>query len=221
MRDTYHEELDSVVSSLVTMTQDARTSVRDATIALLDADTARAESVIEHDRITDSRHDALEEQCFSLLALQAPVAGELREVVAALRMLFGLARMGDLSVHVAQIAQMRAPEIAVPEPLRDNFRRMAAVADDMLATTAWILEHRDVTKARELAASDDEMDALRRDQFRILLGDDWPYGVEAAVDVALLGRYYERIADHAVSMGRRIIYVVTGDAPEGDQWPNA
>ncbi len=221
MRDTYHEELDKVVSSLVGMTHQVRTAVQESTTALLGADTDRADAVINHDKILDAEHDDLEERCFQLLARQAPVAGELRVVVAALRMAFGLARMGDLAVHVAEIARMRAPEIAVPEPLRDNFRRMAAVADDMIATTARTLEERDAATAKELATSDEEMDDLRRDQFRILLGSEWTHGVEAAVDVALLGRYYERIADHAVSMGRRIIYVITGSAPTGEAWPNA
>jgi len=81
------------------------------------------------------------------------------------------------------------------------------------------LNDRNIQNAEELRDRDEEMDELRRTQFRVMLSDDWPYGVEAAVDVALLGRYYERIADHAASMGRRIIYVVTGQFPEDRIWP--
>jgi phosphate transport system protein len=80
------------------------------------------------------------------------------------------------------------------------------------------LNDRNIQSAQELHARDEEMDELRRTQFRVMLSDDWAYGVEAAVDVALLGRYYERIADHAASMGRRIIYVVTGQLPDDEIW---
>ena len=83
-----------------------------------------------------------------------------------------------------------------------------------------MLAERNLEEARELAEQDEEMDSLRSDQFRVILGDDWQFGVEMAVDVALLGRYFERIADHAVAMGRRIIYIITGDLPEGENWPS-
>ena len=86
-------------------------------------------------------------------------------------------------------------------------------------TAGQTLNDRNIQSAQELRARDEEMDELRRAQFRVMLSDDWAYGVEAAVDVALLGRYYERIADHAASMGRRIIYVVTGQLPEERIWP--
>lgn len=221
MRQTYHEELDGIVSSLVGMTNDVRIAVHDATRALLNADADLAEKVVADDPRLDRQHDQLEERCFNLLARQAPVAGELRTIVAALRMAFELARMGDLAVHVAKITRMRAPGAAVPEALRDNFARMAEVADEMILVAGRTLDQRDVGEAAKLAESDEEIDELRRQQFRVLLADDWEYGVEAAVDVALLGRYFERIADHAVSMGSRIIYVITGMSPEGENWPNA
>ena len=221
MRQTYHDELDQIVSSLVGMTNDVRIAVHDATRALLNADAALAEKVVNDDPRLDKQHDDLEERCFTLLARQAPVAGELRTIVAALRMAFELARMGDLAVHIAKITGMRAPALAVPETLRANFSRMAEVADEMILVAGQTLDQRDVGEATKLAESDEEIDELRRQQFRVLLADDWEFGVEAAVDVALLGRYFERIADHAVSMGSRIIYVITGMAPAGDNWPNA
>jgi phosphate transport system protein len=96
---------------------------------------------------------------------------------------------------------------------------MADVAEKMVVTAGQTLNDRNIQSAQELRDRDEEMDELRRTQFRVLLSDDWAYGVEAAVDVALLGRYYERIADHAASMGRRIIYVVTGSFPEDQDWP--
>ena len=129
--------------------------------------------------------------------------------------------MGDLAAHVAKIARLRYPEKAVPADLEDNFKRMAEVADHMIASAGRTLDERDVDEARKLAENDEEMDDLRRQQFTLLLSDDWNHGVEKAVDAALLGRYYERIADHAVAVGRRIIYVITGESPEGENWPNA
>ncbi len=220
MRENYREELESIIEDLVSMSELVKTAVRDSTRALLDADEAIAERVISEDDQLDRMADDIEHRCFSLLSLQAPVAGELRIVVSALRMVGELARMGDLAAHVAKVARLRFPEVAVPERLRPNFARMAEISEKMVGTAGRTLKARDVQMAEALAANDEEMDDLRRSQFRLLLGDDWPYGVEAAVDVALLGRYYERIADHAVSMGRRVIYVVTGAVPAGSaQWP--
>ena len=128
--------------------------------------------------------------------------------------------MGDLAAHVAKIARLRYPEHAVPESLAENFSRMSYLAQEMIGNVGRVLAERNLEEAQTLAEQDEEMDILRSDQFRVILGDDWEFGVEAAVDVALLGRYYERIADHAVGMGRRIIYVITGDLPEGENWPS-
>ena len=218
MRESYREDLDSVVTDLVGMTERVRTAVRLSTKALLDADLAVAEQVISDDALLDAQHDDLEARCFVLLARQAPVAGELRTIVAAMRMVADLARMGDLACHVAKIARLRYPTPAVPEGLVPNFELMARVAEEMVATAGRALSNRNAHDASKLADSDEEMDELRKSQFRILLGTEWPYSVEAAVDVALLGRYYERIADHAVIMAGRVIYVVTGNHPEGENW---
>ena len=218
MRESYHESLDSVIDDLVGMNQRVQVAVRLATQALLEADLATAEQVISDDAALDTLHDELEARCFTLLARQAPVAGELRTVVAAMRMIADLARMGDLAAHIAKIARLRYPEKAVPEALVPNFALMARVAEDMVETAGRSLRERNAHDAGKLADSDEEMDELRKGQFRVLMGKEWPYSVEAAVDVALLGRYYERIADHAVIMASRVIYVVTGTAPEGENW---
>lgn len=218
MRESYHESLNSVVEDLVTMTEKVQTAVRLSTRALLEADLATAEQVISEDLVLDRQHDDLEVRCFSLLARQAPVAGELRTVVAAMRMVADLARMGDLAAHIAKIARLRYPERAVPEGLVPNFTLMARVAEEMVETAGRSLRERNAHDAARLADSDEEMDELRKSQFRVLMGKDWPYSVESAVDVALLGRYYERIADHAVIMASRVIYVVTGNHPEGENW---
>ena len=157
--------------------------------------------------------ERVEDNAFSLLSLQAPVAGDLRVVVAALRMVSELERMGDLSVHVAKIARLRVPAIAVPDEIRPTVQRMAEIAEDMVTRVAQIILSRDVRAAIELGRDDEIMDQLRRSSFTQLLSEDWGHGVEAAVDIALLGRYYERIADHAVSIAHRIVFVVTGENP--------
>jgi len=213
MRDVYHEQLDSIVDDLVSMTHDVERAVGLATQALLRADAETAERVISGDAAIDEARERIEERSFELISLQQPVAGDLRMLVAALRMVADLERMGDLSVHVAKVARLRVPSRAVPQELEPTVERMAEVAESMVAAVAEIIAERDVEAAYELERADEEMDQLRRSSFRILLDPDWSHGVEPAVDVALLGRYYERIADHAVSLARRVVFLVTGQVP--------
>lgn len=214
MREAFHDQLDSVFVDLAQMCGLVQDQVRDATTALLAGDVAIAEAVIGADAEVDRARERIEDTCFSLLSLQQPVAGDLRTVVSALRMVSELERMGDLSVHVAKIARLRTPELAVPETVRPTMERMATVAQDMVTRVRSIITDRDVEAAIELGRDDEVMDQLRRKSFTVVLSDDWQGGVEAAVDIALLGRYYERIADHAVSVANRIVFVVTGQAPD-------
>ena len=211
MRNTYFDQLDSIVDELVDMTREVQVAVGRATVALLTADAEVAEKVISDDAAIDAARERVEERSFELLALQQPVASDLRMLVAALRMVADLERMGDLSVHVAKIARLRVPQVAVPGEMIPTIERMATVAEKMVGTVAGIIAERDVEGARQLEEDDEEMDQLRRSSFRLMLDDSWPHGVEPAVDIALLGRYYERIADHAVSLARRVVYLVTGE----------
>jgi len=210
MRDQYYEQLDAIVDDLVNLTGTVRRAVADATKALLEADAQIAESVIAGDKDIDEATEIIEERALLLLATQQPVATDLRQLVATLRMLTDLQRMGDLSVHVAKVARRRMPDSAVPEHLHPTITAMAAVADSMIDSASRIVADRNVDAAGQLENEDDEMDRLRKDLLRSLLGDSWTYGVEPAVDLALPGRYYERIGDHAVSMARRVVYLVTG-----------
>src|SRR5215211_3325753 len=118
MRDSYREQLDDILSDLVHMAQVVSSAVRSATTALLEADIRLAEHVIGDDELIDARQADIEARAFSLLARQAPVAGELRTIVATLRMVTDLERMGDLAAHVAKIARLRYSEPAVPDTLR-------------------------------------------------------------------------------------------------------
>lgn len=219
MRDSYREQLDEIQHDLVTMSSRIAKAVRQATSALLEADLHQAQEVISVSEQIDRIRADIDARAFSLLARQTPVAGELRLVVATLRMVTELERMAALAAHVAKIARMRYPECAVPDDLRGNFARMADVAEHMVLGVGRALEGRNVADAEDVQERDDEMDDLRRSQFRVLLGDNWPHGVEAAVDVALLGRYYERIADHADAIARRLVYIVTGELPDEEPEP--
>jgi phosphate transport system protein len=213
MREAFHDQLDAIFDDLAAICAKVEESVKLSTEALLTGNAEVAERVISADIEIDRARERVEDNAFSLLSLQAPVAGDLRVIVAALRMVTELERMGDLSVHVAKIARLRVPNVAVPEQIRPTMERMAQVAQDMVARVSQIITNRDVGAAIELGRDDEEMDQLRRISFTELLSDDWADGVEAAVDVALLGRYYERIADHAVSVANRVVFVVTGEHP--------
>ena len=213
MREKFHDSLDRIFVDLAAICRLVETAVGQASEALMTGDAGVAEHVISADVHIDLAREAVEESCFELLSLQQPVAKDLRTVVAALRMVAELERMGDLSVHVAKIARLRVPEVAVPEDIRTTVARMAHVAEDMVSRLGKIILTRDIEEASALREDDDEMDQLRRTSFTELLADNWTSGVEAAVDIALLGRYYERIADHAVSVANRVVFVVTGHNP--------
>jgi phosphate transport system protein len=213
MREAFHDQLDAIFADLVDIATQVQTAVRRATEALLEGSAELAEQVITGDAAIDTAREQLEDRAFQLLSLQQPVAGDLRTLVAALRMVADLERMGDLAVHVAKIARLRVPETAVPKDAEPTIRRMAIVAELMVSKAAVVIAERDIAGAAELARADEEMDHLRRSSFRDLLGPQWEHGIEPAIDIALLGRYYERIADHAVSVANRVVYVVTGEVP--------
>jgi phosphate transport system protein len=213
MRTAYHDQLDAIIDDLIRLTGMVQEATSQASVSLLQADEAVAQRVIAGDRAIDMLRDDIESRAFELLALQQPVAGDLRMLVAAVRMVADLERMGDLAVHVAKVAQLRVPDVAVPPDLLPIMRRMSDVAIHMIGSVADVIANRDVDAARSVERDDEEMDELRRRQFRMMLGDSWSYGVEPAIDNALLGRYFERIADHAVSLARRVVYLVTGETP--------
>ena len=119
-------------------------------------------------------------------------------------------RMGELAVHVAKIACRRHPNYAVPEEVRDCFTAMGKVAVKMGDSARDVLLSSDAQKAVSLREADDEMDALHRRPFTTLMEHEWRHGVATAVDVALLARFYERFADHAAEIGRRVVFEATG-----------
>ncbi|TQS39862.1 phosphate signaling complex protein PhoU [Cryptosporangium phraense] len=213
MRDSFHGELSKINEILVRMTDLAQLAMDSATKALLTSDLTLAEAVISGDAQIDALHRELEERSMDLLARQQPVAVDLRTIIGGLRMVSSLERMGDLARHIATIARMRYPDCAVPDELKPIFAEAAQVADKIIAKTRDVLVERDVSLASEIAKDDDRMDALHRELFARVLDDNWAHGMEAAIDVTLLGRFYERYADHAVSLARRMVQLVTGVLP--------
>ena len=216
MREEFQSDLNEVSRLLVTMAEAVREAMRKATTALLTADLKAAESVIERDIEVDKIYSQVETKVADTIARQAPVASDLRMVITALHISADLERMGDLAEHVAKTARRRHPSPAVPAELRPVFKGMAEVADRMAGEITLLLGKPDAEAAAKLEQADDEIDELERELFRILLHDDWPYGAETAIDGALLGRFYERYADHAVNVGEQLVYLITGE-PVSDQ----
>ena len=214
MRDAYHQELDALSEQLVEMTRLVGSAISRASTALLDADLTLAESVIAADDAVNALRDDLDRRALDLLARQQPVASDLRTIVTSLRMSADLERMGDLARHVARVARRRFPESAVPATLRSTLVEMSQVAERLVAKAGSVIASQDVTAALELEGDDDEMDRLHRALFTALLEPGSPYGVEMAIDITLVSRYYERFADHAVSVAGRVIYLVTGQRAE-------
>jgi phosphate transport system protein len=214
MREQYHEQLDEIRSELVTMTKMVGDAMGRATHSLLDADLSAAESVIASDSDIDVVADRIEEQSLDLIALQAPVAGELRTVVGALRMSATLERMGDLAEHIAQIARNSYPGKAVPEELRDTIREMGDLAVRLAFEDGDIISSLDVEHALRMETEDDRMDELQRQLMAYLFSPEWQHGVEAAIELAMAVRFYERFADHSVSVARRIVHQATGQRIE-------
>ena len=211
MREAYHEQLQEIASDTVQMTRLVGSAMNRATQALLDADLQLAESVIAADAEVDALMSQIEEKCFEAIALQQPVASELRVLVGALRIAASLERMGDLADHVAKQARLRYPRPAVPQELRGTFAEMGGLAEMIVSKTGSVIATQDVALAADIARHDEDMDRLHRELFTIVLSPTWSHGVEAAIDVTLLSRYYERYADHAVSVSRRVVNVVTGE----------
>jgi phosphate transport system protein len=210
MREQFQEELNSVSATLVAMAGLVKTAMENATTSLLTADLALAERVIAEDAVVDEIQHELDARSINLIARQGPVASDLRTLVTSLRMSADLERMGDLAHHIAKSARMRYPATAVPPELSLTIEEMGRVCSKIIEKVSTIIEKRDADRALEVEKDDDEIDALHRKIIQTLLDPTWKHGIETAIDMTLLGRYYERCADHAVSIARRVYFLVTG-----------
>ncbi|CAB5045813.1 unannotated protein [freshwater metagenome] len=209
-RSVFQDELDGISQSLVKLTEMVIISMSKATLAVLKSDLKLAEEVIADDVKIDEFQHEIDNRVIDIIARQQPVASDLRALVAALRMGSDLERMGDLAEHVAKLARRRHPESAVPAELIATVTAMGDAAEKITQKTGIVISTRDTELALQVDKDDDVMDTLHRELIAILIEPIWEHGIEAAIDLTLLGRYYERFADHAVSISRRVYFLVTG-----------
>ena len=211
MREDYQLQLESINVDLIAMTELVGKAMSKATISLLNDDLKIAEEVIAGDELINSLNSSIEERSLQMVALQAPVARDLRILMSAIRMGSSLERMGDLASHIAKQVRLRYPNPSIPVELHETFSRMGDAATKIVAETGRVIKTRDADLAEKIKVYDDELDNLHRELFTVVLSDNWAHGVESAIDVTLLSRYYERFGDHAVTVARRVVHIVTGE----------
>lgn len=215
MRAIFDQELEQIGDDLLQMAKHVAAAISNACEALVTGDLELAERVIEADAQIDELERVLDERCIMLLARQQPVATDLRIIVSSLRMSSSIERMGDLARHIGQVVRLRYPEPSVPEGAAAVFKELASAAIKVANDIVELLESHDLQLAAAVERDDDVLDRLHTETFRITLADSWGGSVAQTVDVTLLARFFERFGDHAVSVARRITYLVTGDLDAG------
>jgi phosphate transport system protein len=210
---TLPQHLEQLSELLGRMCTEAATNLFSATAGLLDGRPRLAEKIVDGKAVMRELGAEVEKAATDALLFHAPVAGDLRTVVCAIRSSADLERMGVLARHVAEVALRRRSRCAVPEQVRPAFAEMSRLGVEMALKTAEVVRTRNLLLAVELDADDEAMDALHARMFGVLMGRSWPHGVAAAVDVTLLARYYERFADHAVLVAEETVTAVTAHRP--------
>lgn len=214
MREIFTAELEALGQDLTSMARLVEAAITDAGTALLGADLTLAERVIGNDHLIDAMERDLDERCVRLIAQQQPVARDLRIVISALRMSASLERMGDLARHVAEVARLRYPAVAVPSTMVPVFTEMHEASVLLAQRVAEVLHSRDLALAEEIQRADDTLDRLHAQTFGATLGGKEQLTGQETVDVTLCARYFERFGDHGVSIARRVVYLVTGEFGE-------
>lgn len=209
----FGQQLTDIDRSLVEAARAVADRIVPVTRAFLEADHHTAGEVVDGAPLLDRRCSQIEEACYVLLARQSPVGGDLRHVVAVLRSVADVQRSAYLLTHVAESLTWVHPPSMAPE-LRETITSLGDVASAIFAaaTEAWA-DH-DALAATELARQDDQADLLQKYLLTELYTGH--QSVEEAVSLALIARYYERVADHGVEMARQVAYFVTGEWPPAD-----
>ncbi|GAA4543129.1 phosphate signaling complex protein PhoU [Pseudonocardia xishanensis] len=216
-RETLDQNIAGLQAMLGELADGVAAAFRGATAALLDHRLRMAERVIEGDPALDELCLRIEALATETITIFAPVGADMRTLVSAIQSAHELERMGDLAKHVAEAMQRRDPAPVVPVLAKPLLTEFSGAAIAMVAKAATVLRTRNVLLAMELDADDDRVDDLHRQLFALMFGDEWTAGIPAAVDLTLLARFYERIADHAVALAERTVYEVTGRHPEALQ----
>jgi phosphate transport system protein len=213
MRETFHEELAELRELLGGMCRQAASAMRLATEALLSADLATAERVLAADAELDGRRDHCEERAQQMLALQAPKATDLRLVLSAIYCSDKIERMGDLAEHIASTTSRVHPEHVVPPELRPTFARMGAITAGMAEDLVDRIADPRPGVFTDLNETDHQVDELHASVLQKITADTWQHDIPTATCLALVARFYERYADQAVSVARRVEFISTGKTP--------
>ncbi len=214
VREHYHNELTKLKENTLKMGALAKIAVRDAVQSLKDRNVELAENVIAMDNDVDSLDHQLEDSCLALLALQQPMAGDLRMIASVLKIIIDLERIGDLALEIAVITKATAKEPHI-KPLID-IPRMSDICQEMIQGAMKAFETRDPELARKIARLDDEVDALfdqiRRELITYMIED--PKKISNASHLTFVARYLERIGDHATNLCESVVFMVTGERVE-------
>ena len=216
MREMFEKELESVQERIVEIAETVFEIVNDATTALIEADVKSADRALAGAEIVTEKALSLDELVIRTLALQAPVARDLRILVSTLRISASLERMGALASHLATIVRFRFPDNVIPESLSDTFDEMARLDVRLAKKLIKLLKNTSVDLARSIQAADERVDELHREVFEIVLAKNWKEKAVHTVDVTLASRYLERIADHVVEISSKVSYLTTGDWADND-----
>lgn len=213
MRIAYRKTLDEFAFDLTQLCGRVRDAMSMASTALLERDLQAAEECLSLSEELEESRERCEARAVALLALEGPLARDLRQVVSSIYIVDELARMGALAIHIARAARRRHPSLAVPEQLTPYFREMSRLDLEMLDKVHALLQDPDADIAMVLVNDDDAVDDLHDHLMMMLTRREWPYSTVEAVDVALMSRFFERFADHTVNMASRIVYLTTGLTP--------
>lgn len=214
MRTEYREHLNEFSADLQSMSDTVRTVMRYASKALIDGSLEDAEAALtEADTLQEIRVRC-QERSMALLALESPVASDLRQVFTSIYIVEDLNRMGTLSRHIASTARLRHPGYVYDETMKPTVVELARLVDTMGELIHDQLIAPDVEGALAMSEFDDELDSLNQHLLNSVTANDWSGTNRTAVDLALIGRYFERYADHCVNVAARIVYLVTGLTPE-------
>lgn len=220
MRVIFNEEMKSVATNIERMAELVAKAMNDAGNALINADLDAAQTVIDNDADLDALESSVIDQCLTLLARQNPVATDLREVVATMRLAATFERMGDLTSHVAQIARRTWPDSAIPDEARETIVAMIDFLRELSGRLTDMLSRRDVSIAETIIASDDTLDTLHEKIFELVEGEAWHGTRKQLIDVVLLSRFIERIGDHSVAAARQVLFIVSGFDPSKKPEPD-
>lgn len=211
MRELFQQELQELKDGLVDIAQKVHTATEHAITAFNKSDVAIAEEVIAQDHTIDDAVKGLDEKAIAILARQSPVAGDLRQVVSTLRISASLERMGDLATHMAQLARYRFPEKVAPKSIRPTFKRMGELDIQMASLVIDLLKNPAAATIEQIRDLDNDIDEMHLSVFETVLSEEFVEGNVSVVDATLASRYLERFADHAVSISKKVQYLLTGE----------